>query len=80
MPYDKSGLFPPGLPQGSVSRKHCLITRMNQKYFVQDLESVNHTLVNGIMVPPYELMELENNDILSVGDIEFRVTINKYLQ
>lgn len=58
----------------AVSRKHCLITKMNNKYFVQDLKSVNHTLVNGIMIPPYELMELENNDILSVGDIEFRVT------
>lgn len=73
------GVIPLALSR-AVSRKHCLITRMNQKYFVQDLESVNHTLVNGIMVPPYELMELENNDILSVGDIEFRVTINKYLQ
>lgn len=58
----------------AVSRKHCLITKMNNKYFVQDLKSVNHTLVNGIMIPPYELMELENNDILSVADIEFRVT------
>lgn len=58
----------------AVSRKHCLITKMNDKYFVQDLKSVNHTLVNGIMIPPYELMELENNDLLSVGDIEFRVT------
>ncbi|MDE7184435.1 MAG: FHA domain-containing protein [Lachnospiraceae bacterium] len=58
----------------AVSRRHCLITNLNHKYFVQDLKSVNHTLVNGIMIPPYELMELENNDILSVGDIEFRVT------
>lgn len=57
----------------AVSRKHCLITMMNNKYFVQDLKSVNHTLVNGIMIPPYELTELENNDILSVADIEFRV-------
>lgn len=57
----------------AVSRKHCLITKMNDKYFVQDLKSVNHTLVNGIMIPSYELMELENNDILSVADIEFRV-------
>lgn len=57
----------------AVSRKHCLITKMNDKYFVQDLKSVNYTLVNGIMIPPYELMELENNDILSVADIEFRV-------
>lgn len=59
----------------AVSRKHCLITRMNNKYFVQDLKSVNHTLVNGIMIPPYELTELENNDILSVADIEFRVVL-----
>ena len=58
----------------AVSRKHCLITKMNNKYFVQDLKSTNHTLLNGIMIPPYELMELENNDILSVADIEFRVT------
>lgn len=41
---------------------------------VPALGGVNHTLVNGIMIPPYELMELENNDILSVADIEFRVT------
>lgn len=58
----------------AVSRKHCLILKMNHKYFVQDLKSVNHTLVNGIAIPPYELMELENNDILSVADMEFRVT------
>jgi hypothetical protein len=57
----------------AVSRKHCIITKLNNKYFVQDLKSANHTLVNGIMIPPYEIMELENNDILSVADIEFRV-------
>lgn len=59
----------------AVSRRHCLITKMQKKYFVQDLESVNRTLVNGIMIPPYELMELEDNAILSVADIEFRVKI-----
>ena len=40
---------------------------MNNKYFVQDLKSVNHTLVNGIMIPPYELTELENNDTPECG-------------
>lgn len=63
-----------GEVSGAVSREHCLITRLNNKYFVQDLNSVNHTLVNGIMIPPYELMELQDNDILSVADIEFRIT------
>lgn len=59
----------------AVSRQHCAVTRLGNRFFVQDLDSVNHTLVNGIMIPPYELMELENNDILSVADIDFRVTV-----
>jgi hypothetical protein len=60
----------------AVSRKHCLITKTNNKYFVQDLKSSNHTLVNGVMIPPYEIMEIEDNDILSIADLEFRVKIN----
>lgn len=59
----------------AVSRRHCYITRLGNKFFVQDLKSVNHTLVNGIMIPPYEFMELENKDILSVADVDFRVTL-----
>lgn len=59
----------------AVSRQHCFITRLGNRFFVQDLKSANHTLVNGIMIPPYELMELENNDILSIADIDFRVTL-----
>ena len=30
------------------------------------------------MIPPYEWMELEDNDILSVADIEFRIK-KKYI-
>ncbi|MCD8038246.1 MAG: FHA domain-containing protein [Lachnospiraceae bacterium] len=61
----------------AVSRQHCFITRLGNKFFVQDLKSANHTRVNGIMIPPYELMQLEENDILSVADIDFRVTFLK---
>ncbi len=56
-----------------VSRRHCLITKINGNYFVQDLESTNGTYVNGTQIPPYELMELEQNDVLCIGDVEFRV-------
>lgn len=59
----------------AVSRQHCSITRLGNRFFVQDLDSANHTLVNGIMIPPYELMELENNDILSIADIDFRAAL-----
>lgn len=56
-----------------VSRRHCLITKINGNYFVQDLDSTNGTYVNGTQIPPYELMELEHNDVLCVGDVELRV-------
>lgn len=59
----------------AVSRRHCFITRLGNKFFVQDLKSVNHTFVNGIMIPPYEFMELENHDVLSVADVDFRITL-----
>jgi pSer/pThr/pTyr-binding forkhead associated (FHA) protein len=68
------GFIPEELSK-AVSRRHCLITKVNNNYFVQDLKSSNYTLVNGIMIPPYELMELANNDILSIADLEFRVKI-----
>ena len=56
-----------------VSRKHCVTTRINGNYFVQDLDSTNGTYVNSIQIPPFELMELEQNDVLCVGDVELRV-------
>jgi hypothetical protein len=68
------GIIPHGI-SNAVSRKHCLITKTNNKYFVQDLKSANYTFVNGIVIPPYEIMELEHNDILTLADIEFRVRI-----
>ncbi len=61
----------------AVSRRHCNIIKLNNKYFVQDLDSTNHTFVNGEFIPPYEIMELADNDILSVADVEFRVSILK---
>ena len=58
-----------------VSRKHCLITKINRNYFVQDLDSTNGTVVNGTKIPPYELMQLESNDVLSLADVDLRVKI-----
>lgn len=58
-----------------VSRKHCLITKINRNYFVQDLGSANGTVVNGTKIPPYELMQLEQNDVLSLADVDLRVKI-----
>lgn len=60
-----------------ISRKHCLITKINHNYFVQDLDSTNCTYVNGTRIPPYELMQLEQNDLLSLADVDIRVKLEK---
>lgn len=59
----------------AVSRLHCKLVRQNQNFFLQDLDSLNHTLVNGERIPPYEYMELEDRDLITIGDIEIRVNI-----
>ena len=59
----------------AISRLHCKIIKQNENFFVQDLDSLNYTLVNGEFVPPFELMELENRDLITLGDIELRVNI-----
>lgn len=59
----------------AMSRMHCRILRQNQNFFVQDLDSVNHTRVNGVFVPPFELMELADHDLITMGDIEIRINI-----
>jgi hypothetical protein len=74
--YNSDYVIPTEL-SSAISRKHCIINRMNNKYFVQDLKSSNHTLINGIMIPPYELMELLDNDILTLADLEFRAKIHR---
>ncbi len=56
-----------------VSRVHCLITKINGRYFVQDLAAVNGTWVNETKIPLYELMELEQDDVLRLADVELRV-------
>lgn len=58
-----------------VSRRHCLITKINRNYFVQDLDSTGYTRVNGMRIPPFELMQLEQNDVLSLADVDFRVRL-----
>lgn len=59
----------------AVSRIHCKIVKQSQQFFVQDLDSMNHTFVNGEYIPPFELMELNDRDILSIADVDFRVLI-----
>lgn len=60
----------------AVSRLHCKIIKQKENFFIQDLDSLNHTYVNGEYVPPFELMELSDRDLITLGDVELRVEIS----
>lgn len=54
-----------------VSKNHLLIRIKNQRYYLEDLGSANGTFLNGVKIDPNELIELQNNDKIGVGFIQF---------
>ena len=54
-----------------VSKTHCMIYEIDGRLAIRDMESTNHTYVNGAKVE--ESMYLENNAILKVGNSNFRI-------
>src|SRR5260370_14087158 len=50
----------------SVSRRHCVIQRIDDQYNIRDLDSVNGTFVNGI---PVKEQTLAHADQLRIGSI-----------
>lgn len=54
-----------------VSKNHLLICEKNQRYYLEDLGSANGTFLNGVKIDPNELIELQNNDKIGVGFIQF---------
>ncbi|MBD5486335.1 MAG: FHA domain-containing protein [Lachnospiraceae bacterium] len=57
----------------SVSARHCRISERDGKFYVEDLNSSNGTLVNGI--PLTEEMELYSESTLALGRLELKVQI-----
>ncbi|MBN2533735.1 MAG: FHA domain-containing protein [Spirochaetales bacterium] len=56
-----------------ISRFHAVIQKINQAYFIKDLNSTNGTSVNGKMVPGGKYIRLYPNDIIQLGrtDLSF---------
>ncbi|NMW84195.1 FHA domain-containing protein [Peptoniphilus sp. AGMB00490] len=54
-----------------VSKNHLKILDKNQVYYIEDLGSANGTFLNGVKIEPNELIELQNNDKIGVGFIQF---------
>ncbi|MCD9186451.1 MAG: sigma 54-interacting transcriptional regulator [Pyrinomonadaceae bacterium] len=61
------------LNDASVSRRHCLIEKRENLFYLTDLQSLNETLLNGKNA---ENAVLADGDRILIGDFEFRFLIN----
>ena len=55
-----------------VSGRHCSITNENGVMYIEDMMSTNGTILNGILINSKS--EIRNNDILMLGNNEYRVS------
>ena len=57
-----------------VSRRHAVIQKIRNSYFLIDLNSKNGSFVNGKQVPPDKYIRLRGNDLIKIGrtELDFR--------
>jgi pSer/pThr/pTyr-binding forkhead associated (FHA) protein len=53
-----------------VSRRHAVIQKIKEEYFLEDLESTNGTFVNGQRVPARRYVRLNLSDTIRIGRTE----------
>ncbi len=58
-----------------VSRSHADIITRGKKYFIKDLNSKNHTYINGRMIQPQTEAEIQSGDRIRLGNEEFEFNI-----
>lgn len=57
------------IPSPFLSKEHAHIFREEGQYYIEDLHSVNGTLLNGVMVE--EAVPIHPKDIVTLVDVEF---------
>lgn len=60
------------IPSETVSRRHARITREEDVYFIEDLNSSNGTSVNGELLNYRVKMSIQKNDMIIFADEKFR--------
>ncbi|MEY8338323.1 DUF6382 domain-containing protein [Lachnospiraceae bacterium 62-35] len=60
----------------AISSAHADIICDEGAYFIRDMNSLNHTFVNGVMVTAGEMKPLQSGDIIRLADEEFDFRIN----
>jgi len=57
----------------TVSRRHLKIFKLMDSYFVEDLKSKNGTFINGKALNPGQSMQVDDNDLVSMGRTQIRL-------
>jgi pSer/pThr/pTyr-binding forkhead associated (FHA) protein len=55
------------IPEYSVSRKHCIIARVEPEYRLTDMGSTNGTIVDGVRLTPQKPLRLRGGETISLG-------------
>jgi serine/threonine-protein kinase len=67
------GIFPEiNLADKTVGRRHAYLRNQQGQYTVEDLNALNKTRLNGVVLVPHEERTLKDGDILRFGSVEVR--------
>lgn len=56
-----------------ASRNHALIQKIENAFFLKDLDSTNGTCVNDVQVPKDKYIKLNPRDVIKIGRTEFTI-------
>ena len=59
------------VPVDYISYEHAKIEYMDASFYVKDLNSTNHTMVNGIRLEPEEMKKIVDGDVITLGKLNF---------
>ncbi len=63
------------VPDNRISRRQFEISKVNEEYYIKDLESSNGTNLNGTKIEPNELIRMSSGDTISTLDNVFSFEI-----
>jgi len=58
-----------------ISSNHAKVTKVNNEWFITDLNSTNKTYVNGVKLEPNVPVKIKQNDIVILANITFTVRL-----
>ena len=57
----------------AISRRHCMILKEMNDYYIVDVGSANGTYLNGLRINKNIKMKIKNGDIIKIANSEFRI-------